>query len=106
MKAPQIEKWDDDAKNSVNAWLKEVEKLLSGGLLLTSNLDLRIKEVTFGATGVETPIEHGLGRVPQGFLVVDRTADLQIYKTDRQSGADKIYLASSTDNPKVKLLFF
>jgi len=106
MKAPKIEAWDENTMLVVNTFLREVETLLNGQLMLSGNLSTEVVEKTFSATGIETAVDHGLKRVPTGFIVVKRELDVEIYSSDRQWSTDRIYLKSSTDNPVVKLLIF
>ena len=72
---------DDDALNRVQDRIKQVTDALVANQLLEG----RLLTVTLTA-GAFTPVSHGLGRRPTGYIVVRRNANAVLW--DRADAAD------------------
>jgi hypothetical protein len=53
-----------------------------------------VKNISFLGTGTDVQVNHGLGREPIGWILIESTADLRIYKS------------STVNNLKDKLILF
>lgn len=73
---------------------------------LTSNkIDSRnVVEYTFTGTSAED-IEHGLNRIPQGYIILNQTQNARIYGDSSTWTKKRVTLASSVANNLVRLLF-
>lgn len=107
MPPPKIDKGTPEEFARLNSWLSELHKFLNGGISITKNASQMTIEVTFRGAGVETPVEHGLNRVPEGFQIVgNKTAGAVITETATERTKNRIYLQSDTSGAKVKVLVF
>ena len=52
-------------------------------------------EFTFTGPGVDVAVEHKLGRIPVGYLVVKRTASMTVYDGVASSSEDWLVLRAS-----------
>lgn len=73
----------------------QVTTMLNNGLLFSDNFNQKTLSVTFSAVNTDTAINHGLGRVPQGYIVIGRSANLVVYNGASQWTSSLIYLRSS-----------
>lgn len=91
----------------LHQFLQDLVKLLDGGLAISGNCSVQVKDVVFRGAGVETPIDHGLGRVPVGWLIAGTVVTaVSLHETARERTDTRIFLQSSVAGAKVKLLFF
>lgn len=82
---------DDDALNRVQDRIKQVTDALVANQLLEG----RLVTVTLAA-GAFTPVSHGLGRRPTGYLVVRRNANAAIWdQGDTPDSNAFLYLQTS-----------
>lgn len=82
---------DDDALNRVQDRIKQVTDALVANQLLEG----RLLTVTLAA-GAFTPVSHGLGRRPTGYLVVRRNANAVLWDQDDAADANAfLYLQPS-----------
>jgi hypothetical protein len=59
--------------------------------LLNGNI---VRNISFLGTGTDTQVNHGLGREPIGWILIESTVDLSVYKS------------STVNNLKDKLILF
>jgi hypothetical protein len=57
----------------------DVVQQINGGLDFQSNFNCKLLTVTFSAANAAVAVVHGLGRVPTGFIVYQRSANLVVY---------------------------
>ena len=104
---PKIEKGTPEEFAALSRWMDQMHQRIQGGLSLTEDVNQRRVQVVFRGAGVETPVEHGLNRVPKGFMVAEnKTAGAVISETARERTSNRIYLQSSVGGAKVTLLFY
>lgn len=53
--------------------LSQIEELFDNGITLEDNIQGALLEIT--TTGSEQSIQHGLGRIPNGFIVLQKIVD-------------------------------
>jgi len=56
-----------------------LDDLLNSGLTFKDNFRNQIIGVTFSAANTDTQINHNLGIVPTGYLVIGKTVSLDVY---------------------------
>ena len=104
---PKIERGRPDEFAALNRFLEELVGFLNGGQSITQNMSTRTAEVTFRGAAQEEPVEHGLGRVPEGFVQIgSKTASVVVTETEKARTEQRIYLQSDVPFAKVKLMFF
>lgn len=82
--------------------LKEV---LNNGLQFADNFDAKIINITFTSANADTRADHGLGRVPQGYIVFRRSASMVVYDGATAWSTSSIYLKSSATGTVTVMIF-
>jgi hypothetical protein len=103
---PQIKTGTPEEFAALTRFLSDVANTLNGGIRVGENTAQKSVAVVFQGAGDELPIEHNLGRVPEGFTVSKNPDGAVISNTVRRASETRIYLKSSVANAKVTLLFF
>lgn len=105
--SPPQNPWESDVDRALDRQFSDIYTMLAAGLLFTDNFDAYITEFTTDATpGVETAIEHGLKRVPTGFLVLEKNKAAHLFKGSTEKTSTQYYVQSDTSSVKVKLMIF
>jgi hypothetical protein len=63
-------------------------------------------DVVTGSADNEFSIEHGLGTIPLGYLVISRDATVVVYKSTTPWDTDHIYLKGTASGVGIRLLIF
>ena len=80
----------------------QLDRILNNGITVEDNLDWGILEVVL-VIG-ENTIQHGLGRVPNGYIVIYTDAAVTITGSSISSWTtEQLLLTSSAASPKVRL---
>ena len=80
----------------------QLDKILNKGIVVEDNLDWAILEIAL--TSGENTIQHGLGRVPYGYIVIYKEDNTDINGSSLSSWTtEQLFLTSSAANPKVRL---
>lgn len=99
--------WESDLLNMLREFIESVTRILNRGIRFADNVDCAEVEYTSNATpGTEDTIPHGLGRVPQGFLIYDRDADSNDPYRSTAYDATNIYVKCGTASVAFKLIIF
>lgn len=78
----------------IEIFLKEAKRLLNGNLILSDNVSFPAVEVKF-QPNVETAVQHNLGRIPRGYLVISKNAAADFYSASRAADSTNSYLIST-----------
>lgn len=73
----------------------EIVELLNGGMLPQDNFNTQLISCTFMALNTETSFNHGLNRVPSGYMVFGSTKAMNLFDGTTDNNNTKIYLQSS-----------
>lgn len=104
---PKLDRGTPDEFAALNSFLASLVNHLNGGVSLTKNAATKVIEVEFRGVAQDQPIDHGLGRIPEGFMVVGSTTPgAVITESTKEKTASRMYLQSDTAFAKVKLMFF
>jgi hypothetical protein len=57
----------------------QVVEVLTNKLDFETNFNCKLLSVTFSAANVNVAVNHGLGRVPTGYIVYQRSANLVVF---------------------------
>lgn len=99
--------FERDLDKSLNAMFADFYHMLAGGLLFSDNFDGHTVTFTTDATpGVETAIEHGLKRVPTGFLILEKNKAAHIFGGSTDKTSTHYYIQSDAESVTVTLMFF
>lgn len=85
----------EDFPRYVSIFLSQVTTMTSNGLNFTENFDGKTLTITFSAANVDVAGIHGLGRAPNGYIVLGTTAAMSIYDGASANTAQLIYFRSS-----------
>jgi hypothetical protein len=84
-----------EASQFVSKFFEQVTKLFSNGITISDNFDAKILTLTFTSSATDTSLAHGLGRVPSGYLVLKRSANMVVYDGSNAWTSQNIYLRAS-----------
>lgn len=88
----------------IQIFLQDVKETVNGNLELAVNNRLNIKTVLFSQANTDVVIEHGLGRIPNGYIVVGLNSSAVIFEGPLQKTVTTIGLRA-TVNCTAKLIF-
>lgn len=74
----------------------DVVSAINGRLDFVSNCITKTIGCTFTVGATTVAFEHGLGQVPNGYIVVGRDSPLEVYDGVKNADATSIYLQGST----------
>ncbi len=63
-------------------------------------------DVTTDAAGIEFSIEHGLGTIPLGYLLIGQDQPVALYNATTSWDTSKIYLRSTVSGARIRVLIF
>jgi len=82
--------------------IREIVDLINGNLRITDNLSVSLRDVVFSASSTEVQVEHGLNRLPTGYILVKSNVSTTLFDGDTANSTTLIYLkASAAANTKV-----
>lgn len=106
---------DASQARELTSALEQLRVALNGGLSLgdgtdgarAGNLDAQLRVVTTPSLDTDFPVAHGLGRRAVGYLVVKKSAAVDIYDGALHGDTDDvIWLRATLDGVLVTLLVF
>lgn len=83
------------ASKYVSQLFEQIAKILSNGQSIADNFDAKILTLTFTSASTDVALAHGLARVPSGYFVLKRSANMVVYDGSNAWTATNIYLRSS-----------
>lgn len=90
----------------IQLFLNNVLEQINGNLEITENLKIKLQIVKFTSANVNKAIPHGLGVVPQGYIVCGKSAaSVEVYDGTVVSTKNLIYLRSAAVGT-ANILFF
>lgn len=69
----------EEVRTILTRLIQDVAGILNRGIRIGDQYPGNVQSVTFTGAGVEVQVLHGLGRVPDGYLVLSRSASVIIY---------------------------
>lgn len=85
----------EDVPRFTDQAFQAIAEILNGGIDFETNIKCKILSVTFATANIQQAVSHGLGRVPQGYLVISSSAATSIYNGSSGSSSDVINLAAT-----------
>lgn len=87
--------------------LDEITNALNGGLGFGDNLrGRRFSRVQFQNANQNRPLEHRLGYVPSGYLILDQNTFAKFKRGDVPWDSNKVYLQCDTANTLADIFVF
>lgn len=91
---------------------KELARVINGNISLGDGTDPGnidggwVSAVTDATPNTNFTVQHNLGRIPVGFLVVDKTANLDVWRGTTASTETDLTLQSDVANETILLFIF
>ncbi len=79
----------------LDLFCQDVVSVVNGKLDFSTNFNSKLISITFGAANVNTSANHGLGRVPSGYIVTSATAATSVYNGSMPNTSSSINLMAS-----------
>ncbi len=69
----------EDVAQFVDVFLQQVSDAINGNLDFMTNFNCKLISVTFGAPDTNVATNHGLGRVPAGYIITGASVATSVY---------------------------
>ncbi len=86
---------DNQLRRWVAIYLQELSGIINGSLEFGINIKGAFIQASFPVANDQVRVAHGLGRVPQGYLVTNINANAVIYANGTPSDSTNLYLKAS-----------
>lgn len=83
----------------------DVVDKVNGKLDFATNFNSKFATVVFSGAGVQASVEHGLDRVPAGYIVYGQTTAMSIYNGTSTNTASTLYLLSNASGTANLIVF-
>lgn len=98
IKAPQSVSQSEDLESLKRFTSQTLDAIISevnGRLNFVDNIQGTIQSFVFSGPGVEVSVDHGLGKVPTGYIVISLSTAMTVYDGSTANSNIKLYLRSS-----------
>lgn len=105
---PFVDRLGEDPKEVsrfISIFFDQTKRLFNNALTFGDNFDAKSLRVSFAAPVVNQALAHGLGRVPVGYIVIRRSANIVIYDGTAPFTVSNLYLGSSGIGTATLLVF-
>ena len=85
--------------------VKQLVDAVNGNVDFVDNCGTSLVPANFTASNSELMVPHGLGRIPNGWIVVSPTAAMQVYKGTNADTETDVYVKSSAIGSCSLLIF-
>lgn len=75
--------------------LKDIAQQINGKLDFATNFNGKLLSVTFAAANTQVSVAHGLGRVPQGYIITMDDSGVKVFNGTTSNTATTLYLRAS-----------
>ena len=86
--------------------LEDIAGILNGNVEFDINTRTNIATVSFIATGVDTRVDHKLGKIPSGYIVVGISDPANLYTGATPWTVSEIYLRSNAIVSQARIMVF
>jgi hypothetical protein len=103
----KLRTFDKELITALSNWSMVLKSILDGGISVDDNMDMsRVTIVTHATPGTETGYSHGLGKVPQGYIVTGQEAAGSVYDGSTANSKTTLYLKSDVASKTFRILVF
>lgn len=85
----------EEFQRFADVFASDVVDKVNGKLDFQTNFNSKLLTIVFSGSGIEASIEHGLGRVPTGYIVYGQTTAMSIYNGTSTNTTSTLYLLSN-----------
>lgn len=86
--------------------IQDIVNQVNGNLTFSDNMNVTIVEHDFTAVNVPFAVEHGLGRVPKGYIVIGITANTAVYQLGLNDMTDQVIYLLVNGTCQARFMFF
>jgi len=92
----EIDRVEQEEANRYTAKaFKNLEAIVNNGVTLYDNFDAKFLTVTFVVADTDVATLHGLGRVPNGYIILGTSAAMSVYDGVSANTTSILYLRSN-----------
>jgi hypothetical protein len=103
----KLRTFDRELITALSNWSMVLKSILDGGISIDDNVDATRVYVTSHATpGTEFGVAHGLGKIPQGYIVTGQTDAGSVYDGVTANSRTTLYLKSDVSSKTFRILVF
>lgn len=95
----------EDLQRFADIFCSDVVDKVNGKLDFQTNFNGKIVTIVFTGSGVQSSVEHGLGRVPAGYITITQTTAMSLYNGTSTNTASTLYLMSNASGTATLLVF-
>lgn len=95
----------EDLQRFTSIVVKDLVTVINGKVSFTDNIDAKISSVTFAGAGSEVSVSHGLGRVPNGYIVAKNSSGITVFDGGTANSATTLFV-QATGGGVVSLIVF
>jgi hypothetical protein len=96
---------DDELRTNLADLVDQLSFIINGNIGIFDNVKLCTTSANFTTANTNLYVEHTLGRVPRGYIVIRRNGNILVYDGSLEWNQYGIYLKGSTTG-RVTLLIF
>lgn len=99
-----LQTWED-LRRFVSVMISDVVSLLNGKVDLVQNCSTSVVSITFPTANATNSVQHTLGHVPNGYIVISKLASGDVYDGNQENTTQTIFLRCTVATT-VRLLVF
>lgn len=96
---------DSDLRRFLTAFNSQVVQVMNGNIEFNENTKSQKVSVVFSSANTEVAVGHGLGRNPNGYILVGATAAMSLYDGSSANNDKTLYLKSSASGTAQVMVF-
>ena len=85
--------------------LNTVVQVINGRINFVENCQVKIVTVVFNAVNTQQAIQHGLNKIPTGFIMVGTRAAVRVYNGTNVNSSQTIYLQADVATTVTLMIF-
>lgn len=86
----------EDHQRFADLFANDTANTVNGNLDFQHNFNCKLIQVSFPSVNVQVAVPHGLGRVPQGYIVTATSTGMHVFNGIPANTSTTLYLQSST----------
>lgn len=103
----KLRTFDKELITALSNWSMVLKSILDGGISIKDNVDAsQVSVVSHATPGTEFSIAHGLGKIPEGYIVTGQNGAGSVYDGATANSKTTLYLKSDVASKTFRLLVF
>lgn len=96
---------DPEFIKNLSQTINALAQIINGRINFSENCQVRIASVTFNSANVQQAINHGLNKVPSGFIMIGSKAAVRVYNGTTPNSAQVMYLQADVATTANLMIF-